>query len=307
MATGTVTAHNVLILAGHSPIRSFVRIVKAKALDGLRLDEASLIQEWRAANARVRELESAEVAAAENSELAALPGEVSHLADAQLRDPRVQSSFGLLPYSWAMVDLERVIAWQSYIDLDFVTNLRSDLPTTPTLEQLMRFAAGRAREPPPLQVAARGGNKFHISSRSSDLRVIETVSLDAANFQGYEPHGHAHTILAAFFGYSVNIMSAVRLQNRLLLTNGTHRAYAMLAAGITRAPCIVQHASGKEDLDLVGTHNGSRAFDWYFTAKRPPLVRDFFDERLIKVVPARSELHLLSVQLTFEHSVIPSP
>src|SRR5262245_3342330 len=109
----------VTLLAGRPPIREFVRFVKTKAVGGLALDDTALVEEWRQANVHVRALESGKVDEAAVPSLDPLPGDIAAEADEQLRDPAVQRSLGLLPYSWAMVELDRLIAWQTYVDLSF--------------------------------------------------------------------------------------------------------------------------------------------------------------------------------------------
>src|SRR2546430_11202463 len=37
----------------------------------------------------------------------------------------------------------------------------------------------------------------------------------------------------------------------LILNNGSHRAYALRELGITRVPCIVQHVSCREELNVL--------------------------------------------------------
>jgi hypothetical protein len=236
-----------------------------------------------------------------------LPERLSAIANDELRDASFQRAFGLIPYSWAMVELDRFIPYQCYVDLAFASKLRSTLPAAPTLEQLVRFSSGRTRAPPPVHIEQRGGNKFLITSTSSDLRVNETVLLDPTNVQGYEQGGCTSAIIGILVVYSLNVMHAIRLHNRLLLVNGTHRAYALRAHGITHAPCIVRHASCKDDLDLVGGPEGDYPLEWYFSVKRPPLLKDFFDERMVKLISTLPSTYLLTVNLTFEKSAIRTP
>lgn len=285
-------------------MRSYVRLIKTKGIAGAQIEESAITQDWRTANARVRELELAEPRVAEIPELISLPDEIETLGNAELGHTRLQRNFGVLQYSWAMVELDRLIAWQSYVVLSYVSDLRRALPKSPKMEDLIRFSAGRTMESPPPQVMSYGGNKFVISSASSDLRVTDTALLSPLDIKGYEPHGQPCAVVGVYVGYSLNVLSAVHMHDRLLLINGTHRAYAMRASGITHAPCLIQHAASKDDLDLVAAPNGSRPFEWYFTAVRPPLLRDFFDGRLTTTLASQPDTHLLEVELTIEHSVI---
>jgi hypothetical protein len=308
MAAQPAPAREILLLVGHTPLRSFVRLVKARDINGLTLDDAVLTQEWMAAKRHIRDLETTQPGVADVSTLNSLPESVSEAAEAELRDPRVQRSFRFLPCSWAMVELDRLIPWQSYVDLTFVGELRATLPAAATLAELIRFSMGKTREPPPINVMQKSGNKFVIVSRSSDLRVTDTAWLAPEQVQEHQALGHTAGVIGVFLGYSNNVMYAVRARNRLLLANGTHRAYALRAHGVTHAPCVVQHVANEDEMDLVAAPSGtSHPFDWYFKAPRPPLLKDFFDERFGKVVSALPDTHSLEVELTFQYSVIRSP
>jgi hypothetical protein len=81
-------------------------------------------------------------------------------------------------------------------------------------------------------------------------------------------------------GFGSNFLNVIYSENKLILNNGNHRAIALRQMGITHAPCIVQEASRREDLKLIAGGRLRRDPDSYLKALRPPLLRDFFDERL---------------------------
>ncbi len=176
------TAHNLVLLAGHLPIRNFVRLIRTHAVDGPLPDEDRLSADWRDANSYLRQLESQEVAFADVPQLTSLPQQATDLAEAELQHPSLQRALSLLPSTWALVELDRVVTLQGYVDATFANTLRSSLPPHPTVEQLIHFAVGRSHSPPPMRVTQRGGNKFVVTSHSSDLRIIETKWMDPVLF-----------------------------------------------------------------------------------------------------------------------------
>ena len=66
----------------------------------------------------------------------------------------------------------------------------------------------------------------------------------------------------------------------MVLNNGTHRAYALRAAGITRIPCVVQAIEHPDELAYAGGTELTEDYLALFQSPRPPLFKDFFDPNL---------------------------
>ena len=54
-------------------------------------------------------------------------------------------------------------------------------------------------------------------------------------------------------GFGSNFMSAIYAENRLILHNGSHRAYTLRALGHTHAPCVIQHVYSREELNVIAS------------------------------------------------------
>jgi len=98
-------------------------------------------------------------------------------------------------------------------------------------------------------------------------------------------------------GYGSNYLNAILCRDRLVLNNGTHRAYALRALGIRRVPCVIQHVTRAEELSLIGPAELHRRPAAYLQEPRPPVLKDYFDPRLHTVVrlPRRTK----QVRITF--------
>jgi hypothetical protein len=129
-------------------------------------------------------------------------------------------------------------------------------------------------------------NSWVLKSVSSDLRLLDAEVIDPGQIVGLNAVGVPTAVLAVSVGYGANFLSAVRVDGRLVLSNGSHRAYALREAGHTHAPCLVQDASRREELQvLLGPENPvTLKPDSFLSAPRPPLFKDYFDERLRMVV-----------------------
>ena len=112
---------------------------------------------------------------------------------------------------------------------------------------------------------------------------------------------------AAMFGISVgfgsNFLSGVRSGSRVLLQNGYHRAYALRSAGFTHAWCVVELVTRKDELRLTATSEVMDDPEFYFAAKRPPILRDFFDPQIAKRLKVKRMDCLVEVEITVRSSV----
>jgi hypothetical protein len=107
-------------------------------------------------------------------------------------------------------------------------------------------------------------------------------------------------------GFGSNYLNALEVEGRLVLNNGSHRAYALRDLGLTHAPCIVQQVTRRDELDLVASGDVQVNPDRYLKVPRPPLLKDYFDPQLRKVVPVPRKNRLVRVQYGFEQSDVPA-
>jgi hypothetical protein len=115
---------------------------------------------------------------------------------------------------------------------------------------------------------------------------------------GYDSVGAIAGIVGLAVGFGPNFLSAARVGKRVLLNNGYHRAVALRAAGITHAPCIVETATRVDELALTVKSRVADDPEFYFESARPPLIRDFFNARIRKLLPIRKTVR--QVEVSFE-------
>ena len=137
--------------------------------------------------------------------------------------------------------------------------------------------------------------------------MTDVVKLTADQIQGYVPHGPVAAVVGLVIGYTVNSLSAVAAEGRLLLANGSHRAYALREAGVTHVPCVVRHLSRREELPMLFPEGDvTRNPDAFLKDPRPPLLRDYFDERLRTVVRMAARNRQIRVQFGNEEMDVPA-
>jgi hypothetical protein len=97
------------------------------------------------------------------------------------------------------------------------------------------------------------------------------------------------------FGFSVAILPSflqvARHHGRYVLRDGYHRAYGLLARGITSAPALVRDFG----VGALGTGPGLFATDIYL-GDRPPLLRDFLDDEVAADVDVPAVQKMIVVQ-----------
>jgi ParB-like chromosome segregation protein Spo0J len=287
--------HREVWILGQPPLGTYLDFIKKMALDDGARPPAELVDEWRNANDYFGELEVSEAGLVEKIEVRDLDRSLQPLADAVAADSRFQRAFDLLPWRFAMVELDKLIVAHPYLNESHKERIQQRVGDATDAERLFRFCQPLDRQEAPVSARAAGSHRFLFWSPSTDFRFQEAVLLEPEQAPGYQPIGAIGGLLALSVGYGSNFLSVIQSGNRMLLHNGHHRAYALHDLGITHAPCIVQTVSRLDELRLIASRSVSEDPEFYFAAKRPPLLRDFLDPKLRKVFRVRPSVNLIEV------------
>lgn len=287
-------------LLGQPPLEGYLDYVRHKVLGGVGQRRSDLVDEWRAANDHYHELEVKEPGAAEGAEVRPLEGAMRPLARQLARDPRYRRTFDAVPTRLALVELDRLIVSQSHIDLGHAERLKARIGRSPTPEALFRFCQLLERSDPPVRMRRTGERRFTFWSESSDFRFHRPTLLGPEQITDYEGFGPLGAMVGLAVGFGSNFLSVVESERRLLLHNGHHRAYALRDLGVTHAPCIVQTVTRRDELDMVAPRSVVEAPAFYLKAARPPLLKDFFDPKIRKVLRVPTLLRVLEVSFELD-------
>jgi len=293
-----------LYLIGRPTLKDFVRFIGKHAVSPE--DEGTLNDEWQSAAAVIRRLEKEEAGAADNPIIRKLGPEYEPLLIEFLKDPLVRNGFNAVPTEVAFVELDRLVVYQKHIDLTYVAELERKLGPNPTKEEIFRTCLPYDHPQPPAKWARMHHNKFVFVSASNDLRFLDSMALQPENITNYPPPGDMLGILGIAIGFGSNFMNAVYTENRLILNNGSHRAYALRRMGLTHAPCIVQHVSSRDELDLVASSEVRHNPNFFLTNPRPSMLRDYFDPRLHKVIQSQRRLRQITVSFEIDEAYVPA-
>jgi hypothetical protein len=295
-----------VFLNGRPPIQEFIGFIRIMAANGHDIESNPLVHEWRSANDRVRELELAESGLADNPVVGPIDPAAAPLLQATLANPSAQKTFGAVPVEWGTVELDRLVVYQKFINLRYVGELKSAVPATMGPIELARFSAGIGMPQSEVKVSQANMNVFAFTSASEDLRVLDVHLLEPSQISNYIVPGSCVKVLAAVVGFSPNFITALKIGNRLILHNGSHRAFALRDLGVTHVPCLVQHISREDELEMMGVPDLKTFADRYLKSSRPSLLKDYFDPRLRKIVPVVRKHRLVQVQVAWQEGKVPA-
>ena len=294
----------MLYLTGRPTLKDFVRFTANQAVNPP--DEGTLAQEWQSAANVIQALKTEEAGAADNPAIVKMGPEYKPLLIEFLKDPLVRGGFNTVPTEVAFVELDRLIVYQKHIDLTFARDLTAKLGSEPTDEQIFRTCLPFDHPQPPANWGRVHRDKFAFVSASNDLRFLDAMELQPRNITDYAPPGNVLGIVGLAVGFGSNFMNAVYTDNRLILNNGSHRAYVLRKMGLRYVPCIVQHVSSREEMELVASSDVRHNPDLFLTHPRPPMLKDYFDPRLHKIMYVARRLRQVTITFQIDESYVPS-
>jgi hypothetical protein len=284
-------------LLGQPPLRKYLDFITGFGAGPHIVDRSPLVQEWSAAAAWYEELARLEPGVADHLDCEPLAPALAPLAEATLASPRFTLSFNTLPSRLAMVELGRLVVCQNHVTRSFVDRLKESLGPDPDPAALFHFCLPPEEGKAPVRIRELGARRYEFRSDSTDFRFHEPVLLKPHQLADHASFGAVAAALGLVVGYSSNFLNAVCDDDsgRLVLHNGYHRACALLELGITHAPCVVQTVTSRDELDLVAKPIVANGPGYFFNAPRPPLLRDFLDPRIRKLLPIRKVSRVIEV------------
>lgn len=295
-----------VFLVGRPSLRGYISFVTDLAVDGPSADPHKLTADWRAAQAEVQVREKNEAGIADNAPILPLPESVHGLRDELQRDPLYHHAFDLLPSEVAIVELDKLVVYQKHINLAFTRRLRERLGAQPDEASVFRTCLPFDHPRPQARWMKVHSNEYLFLSPSNDIRFLGPMMLEPHQITGVAPRGALIGVVGLAVGFGSNFLNVIHAENRLVLNNGSHRAFALRELGFTHAPCIVQHVGSREELRAVASSDLRRNPDLYLRHPRPSMMRDYFDPALHRVIPCVRRLRQVKVRFSVDETDIPA-
>lgn len=286
----------MLWLLGQPHLATYLEFVLEQVAGGTKMCPRAQADEWRAANDLYYDLEESEAGIADTIECRPLPRSLAPLAAALQASAHFRNTFDTFPMTLEMVELDKLIVSQTYVTCSFSEERARLLGPRMSPQALFHYCQPLAHEAPPVTIACKEDGSFTLASASTDLRSHRLKLLRGAEI-AVESIGPVAAMIGLPVGFGSNFFTAIRSEKRLVLHNGYHRAYAMRAAGITHAPCLVQTVTRKDELHIAASERVSDDPEFFFRSRRPPMLKDFFDPRLARRFPLRPQRTVVEVEV----------
>lgn len=291
-------------LLGLPPLARLLDFVRDTVVDAAAVDRAALVDEWRAANDYYQELEQSEAGIANHGTHRELDPGLAGLAAEARAHPHFRRCFSTLPTGFGMVELDKLIICQRHVTHNFVEAIKSRLGPAPDPQALFRFCLPLESPETPVEIREVGSRRYAFRCESTDFRFHEPVLLRPDQVSGYEAFGAVAGIVGLVAGFGSNFLSAIQVGKRLLLNNGYHRACALHSLGITHAPCVVQTATRADEVSIAVKSIVAEDPEFYFESARPPLLKDFFNPKIRKVLQTRRRVRQIEVHFDIKNYLI---
>jgi hypothetical protein len=258
---------------------------------------------WRAASMKMVELTAQEEGIADQVEITDLPEDVQARAVEIGADPLFQASFSSVPFAIKVVEIDKLVAPQREVNLDYAKSLHTSIPGK-EINDILEFCVG-PRKAPELRMLQTAMNQMTFSSRSLDLRFLGGYpnSITKDDISVAHAGGKPAEATVLLVGFGADPINAFHVNNRVVLNNGFHRVFALRSKGVTKIPIVLQEVVNA-DIEFPDSLIGlSRVY--LLQSARPVIIKDFFDDELVTEVRLKPRRKVVKVSWGVEDSVVP--
>lgn len=290
-----------IVLGGLPTLQAYLEWTDRDASGAEAVGRNRFTQQWERAHGYFQGLQQSEAGWADDTAVLPLPESMQPYAQAAFEDP-VHRRHAAARSQWALVELDRLVVYQKFINVTYANSLRAALPRTLSDKDVVQLAINPAVEPASIRCTQLSPTSFAFLSESGDMRFVEAALLEPQMLRGYQSRGRASKVLGLFIGMSVNFLTALKVGSRLILADGSHRAYALRKSGITHAPCVVEHLDSAEELEALNLDMLEEERSLILHAPRPALFKDYFDPRMFTPLHLAHRKTLVNVRIILDRS-----
>src|SRR5262249_7451492 len=139
-------------------------------------------------------------------------------------DTLFQKSFSCLPTCFGVVEIDKLIAPQRAVNLDYVTRLKERFSEKPNMEELLDICVSPKRQMEPIQHLEIAPNTHVFSSPNSDIRFLGAFvkELTSEDCKHAVSGGLPAAAVISFVGYGSAPINVLLSGKRVVLNNGFH-------------------------------------------------------------------------------------
>lgn len=293
-------------LYGFATQAEVVHHIRTQAVpeEAARLPE--IMKRWVDLRPTIAALEATQASLAESIAIQEMPPTMREQLASIESDPLFSKTFSMLATSFAMVEIDKLIAPQRTINRDYADRLRAKYPASPTLDDLVEICLATRRAMDPIQHLEIGPNSHIFSSPNSDIRFLGAFmkQLSADDLAYAELGGIPVAAVIGFVGYGGAPVNVLLAGKRCVLNNGFHRVWVLRSLGVERIPVVVQQVRDPR-LEFPPTVAGLPR-EYLLAAPRPVLLGDFFDPELAIELRVRERLKMVGLQFGVSDHGVPA-
>ncbi len=303
VATHSFRQRYLYAFATQAEVLHHVR-TQALEVDAQRLPE--ILGMWEALQPRIDALVEQECGLPETIRVGAVSEQYRPKLENFASDPLFQKTFSQMPVNFAVIEIDKLIAPQRAVNLDFVDRLLASYPSSPTAEELLNICVSPKRTMDPIQHLEIGANTHVFSSPNSDIRFLGAFvkPLKADDLRYAVSGGVPAAAIITFVGYGGAPVNVFRAGSRLILNNGFHRVYALRTRGVTEIPVVLQEVRNPQ-LEFPPNVAGIPK-EYLLGHPRPVLMRDFFESDFAITLQVRERMKIVTVGVAVGQHDVPA-
>lgn len=265
-----------------------------------------ILSAWSGLQPRVAELVRREGGVQDTIQVDGLPEEYHSKLDSFASDSLFQRTFSQLPVAFGIVEVDKLVAPQRTVNLDYVNRLKKKYPKMPTMDELLNICVSPKREMDPIQHLEIAPNTHVFSSPNSDIRFLGAFvkQLSTEDFEHAVSGGLPAAAVISFVGYGGAPINVLHWGRRVVLNNGFHRVFALRSMGITHVPVVIQQVANPQ-LEFP-PHVAGLPKEYLLGSPRPVLIKDFFEEGFTITLKVRDRLKMVTVGIACSQHDIPA-
>jgi hypothetical protein len=287
---------NYALLYGASAKAEVINYVRTECIPAEHDSLPQIISDWEEATTSFSEIVRTETGEAETIDVQDISSQNKSQVQRIEQDFLFKQSFSLLPYEFKLVEIDRLIASQRAVNLDYVELLKQRVNGKPSVSQLIDFCLSPQTKVklPAEQMIAQ--NAYSYTSDSLDFRFLGGFRkpLSQDDIRACTAGGYPLAAVVLLVGLGAGSMNALSYKNRIVLNNGFHRAFALRSLGVTHIPLVVQRVTNPELEFPSVVANLPR--EYLLEAARPALVKDFMNVKLIRKLKVKAQNRVVQVQ-----------
>jgi hypothetical protein len=292
----TDTSSSSLYLYGAMAQLPLINLIRGQCIQEDVDNLPTIMSNWEKATKLFHTIESQDLGIAGSNPTMDIDGSYPKLAEIS-NSTLFKNTFLNSPIEFKLIDIDRLIAPQRHVSLNYVQQLEKIIPNNPSMDDLIDICISPIQNVFPVKTLQQAQNMCVFSSPSNDFRFLGGFiknELTDDDLRYCLEGGNPVSAIILFVGYGGGSVNVYQVNNRLILNNGFHRVYALRKKGITKIPVVIQKI-GNPEFEFPPQILGLTS-NYLLNHPRPVMVKDFFVKDLTTVLRMKKTVRTVQIQ-----------